>query len=100
MTPFAARNMDDLKRLRDKSFAQGDQLKPHRTNPDIILVSAQSMSSDAARVWYKVNTRTHTCTCKGFARFANCRHLCRVSYELHKATHQAPANVVQFRPAA
>jgi hypothetical protein len=84
MTPFAEHHMPDITRLRDKSLQMGDQLKPHRTNPDIMLVSAQSLSSDAARVWYKVNTRTGTCTCKGFARFANCRHLARTSYELHR----------------
>ena len=95
MTPFSQRNMDDLTRLRNKSFQMGDQVKPHRTNPDIMLVSAQSLSTESAHAWYKVNTRTETCTCKSFARWANCRHLCRVAWELRR-----PANIVDFPVAA
>jgi len=95
MTPFSQRNMDDLTRLRNKSFQMGDQVKPHRTNPDIMLVSAQSMSTDQVIAWYKVNIRTQTCTCKSFARWKNCRHLCRVAWEVRR-----PANVVDFRVAA
>ncbi len=84
MTPFAQKNMADITRLRDKSLALGDQLKPHRTNPEIMLVSAQSLTTEHARAWYKVNIITGTCTCMGFHRFQNCRHLARVSWELHK----------------
>lgn len=95
MTPFAAHHMDDIRRLTKKSHDLGDLLKPHRTNPDIMLVSAQSLSTDAARVWYKVNIVTGTCTCKSFTRWANCRHLCRVSWELHKR-QERPTNIIDF----
>lgn len=99
MTPFSAQNMADITRLRDRSIAIGDQVKAHRSDPSIMLVTAQSMSTDQAQAWYKVNIVEGTCTCKGFKHFANCRHLCRVSWELHLAK-QRPANVVDFKQAA
>ena len=82
--PVAALSREDrARRLRD-SFAKNDRVRQSRTNPDIWLVS----SSTYPNVWYKVNRVTCTCGCAGYLHRGVCRHLVRVSWELHQRKQQ------------
>lgn len=106
MSPqFFHASQDTRIRLRDKSVAAGDQVRRHHSNPDIWLVTAQTYSTATTRAWYKVNTATVTCTCKGFHARGICRHLCRVSWEVWLGKEKKKARIIQFpapsfKPAA
>jgi hypothetical protein len=75
---------DKRNQFLQKSFTLGDQVKQDRRNPDVWLVS----SSTHANVWYRVKDG-RSCGCAWFARTgAPCRHLVRVSWELHQLRKQ------------
>lgn len=95
--PFFHASQETRVRLRDKSFANGDQVRRHHSNPDVWLVSAQSFSTESVRGWYKVSVSQATCTCKGFHLRGICRHLCRVSWEAWLTEQKSRyANVIPF----
>lgn len=89
MQPFAVAPLSEHKRLRDRSLALGDVVKRHRSDPDIWLVSSATHSTDHVRVYYRVNVARVTCGCEGYRYHGICRHLCRVSWELHRAASGA-----------
>lgn len=63
-----------------KSIDKGDRVRQDRRNPEVWLVS----SSQFPNVWYRVRDG-RSCGCEWFARTgAPCRHLVRVSWELHQ----------------
>jgi len=73
--------------LLRKSIDAGDRVRQDRRNPDVWLVS----SSTHANVWYRVRNG-QSCGCEWFRqRETACRHMVRISYELHMARKAAKA---------
>lgn len=88
MTLFSAPHETRV-RLRDRSLHLGDIARPHRSNPDIWLVSSATHSTASYTVYYRVSLSAGSCTCEGYRQRGICRHVCRVSWELHKRRHAA-----------
>jgi hypothetical protein len=71
---------DKRNEFLQKSFTKHDQVKQDRRNPDVWLVS----SSQFPNVWYRVKDG-RSCGCEWFRNTGcPCRHLVRVSWELHQ----------------
>lgn len=98
MTIFTA-PLETRVKLRDRSFQMGDVARPHHSNPDLWLVSSATHSTDAVKVFYRVSLSTGTCTCEGHRQRGICRHVARVSWELHRS-RAVPTNIIQFPVAA
>ena len=85
--PVAALSVADRNRRLRASFDKGDTVRQDRRNPDVWLVS----SSQYANVHYRVRDG-RSCGCAWFARTGQaCRHMVRVSWELHQQRKQAIA---------
>ncbi len=84
--PVAALSAADRNRRLRASFDAGDRVRQDRRNPDVWLVSSKTYSN----VSYRVHDG-RSCGCAGFAHRGICRHLCRVSWEIHQSRKQAAA---------
>jgi len=74
-------------RLLHDSIAKGDEIRQDRRNPDVWLVS----SATHPNVWYRVRNGRH-CGCQAFAHRGYCRHLVRLSFELHQMKNATETN--------
>jgi len=64
--------------LLAKSLELGDKVRRDRRNPNVWLVS----SATHPNVWYRATECS--CGCKGYQHYGVCRHMVRVSFELHQ----------------
>ncbi len=76
--PVAALSAADRNRRLRASFDAGDRVRQDRRNPSVWLVS----STTYPNIWYRVKNG-QSCGCAGFAHRGICRHLIRVSWEIH-----------------
>ena len=92
------------KTARRKHYANsvkaGDTVRPTR-DPLVWAVSSDTLSKQYGRpVYWRVHIKDATCGCKGFQQRGCCRHVAAAIMTAWTATHQQPANVIPFRPAA